>query len=844
VKLLFRSSRRYLIGHGWQFGLSIVGVALGVAVVVAVDLASESAQRAFSLSSAAVGGRATHNVVGGPRGLDEAVFVELRAGLGLRAMAPVVEGYVAFGARPLRLLGIDPFSEAGVRPRLATGPASLDLPAFLGRPGAVIASRQTATRLGVGIGEPFEVQAGAVAATLTIAGWLPTDQLADEAAVADLLIADISTAQEVLRMGGRLSRIDLVLDGAAGGAALARIDAALPAGVRLVAAEPRAETGRQMTRAFRVNLTALSLLALLCGAFLVYNTVSFSVVQRRPLIGAMRAIGVTRRQVLGLVLAEATAVGVAGTLIGVAGGIAIGRLLIDLVTRTINDLYFVLAVGELAVAPISLLKGTALGVGGTLLAAVAPALEATGAPPRATLTRSYVEARARRLVAPAAFTGVALLVAGGLLLAVSGGNLAASFAGLFVTILGFAVMTPAAVVLAMWATTRPLGWALGPVGRIASRGVATALSRTAVAVAALMIALSVVIGVAVMIDSFRSTVGRWLDNVLVADLYISAPGLGPVTQPLAIAPSTLASIREVPGVERLGSLRSVELTDPDGTHTRLIVFERDDRDRGAFDLAAGDPDAAWEAFAEGGAVLVTEPYAYRNRIGVGDQIELATDRGPRRFTVAGVYYNYASDIGFVAMDRATYLEHWEDPDYSGISVVAAPGADLEAIGEAIRARLDPQQVVIQSNRALREATLEVFDRTFLITGVLRTLVTLVAVIGVLSALMSLQLERQREVGVLRALGLTPGEVWGLAATQAGLIGLVSAVLALPVGLSLAAITVSVINRRSFGWTLRTEVDPAILLQALAVGLLAALAAGLYPAFRMARTRPSVALREE
>jgi putative ABC transport system permease protein len=190
------------------------------------------------------------------------------------------------------------------------------------------------------------------------------------------------------------------------------------------------------------------------------------------------------------------------------------------------------------------------------------------------------------------------------------------------------------------------------------------------------------------------------------------------------------------------------------------------------------------------------------------------------------------------------LQHWEDPDYSGISVTAAPDADLEAIGEAIRARLGAQQLVIRSTRALREATLEVFDRTFLITGVLRTLVTLVAVIGVLSALMSLQLERQREVGVLRALGLTPGEVWGLAASQAGLIGLVSAALAMPVGLTLAAIMISVINRRSFGWTLRTEVDPAILLQALAVALLAALAAGLYPAFRMARARPSAALREE
>src|SRR4029077_6893275 len=210
---------------------------------------------------------------------------------------------------------------------------------------------------------------------------------------------DIATAQEIFGAAGRLSRIDLIApDDAAGHALLDRIARPLPPGAELVAAGARAGTTAQMIRAFQWNLTALSLLALVVGMFLIYQTMTFSVVQRRPLIGALRAIGVTRAEIFALVMTEAALIGVAGTAVGLGLALALARGLLSLVTRTINDLYFVLSVRDVVLAPLALAKGVLLGLGATLAAALAPALEATGAPPRVVMSRGALESGARRMV--------------------------------------------------------------------------------------------------------------------------------------------------------------------------------------------------------------------------------------------------------------------------------------------------------------------------------------------------------------------------------------------------------------------------------------------------------------
>ena len=847
--VLWRSSLRALRDHPWQTGLAIVGIALGVAVVVSIDLAAASARRAFVLATESVSGRATHQVVGGPGGLSEGVYRRLRSGAGVRPSAPVVEGYVAaldFPGRTLRLLGVDPLAEGPFRGylRASGGPPNADLTVIMTRPGAALLSSETARALGLPPGARLRLRVGAARRSVTVVGLLePSDPLSRQA-LDGLLLTDIASAQELLDRHGRLSRIDLIIaDGSAGDATLAHVRSLLPRGAQVIRAAARSHALEQMTRAFSLNLTALSLLALLVGTFLIYNTITFSVVQRRRSIGLCRALGVTRREIFGLVLAEALAIGVTGSLLGLLSGIVLARGLTQLVTRTINDLYFVLSVRDLAIPFGVLAKGVALGLGATVLASLPPAFEATTAPPRAVLSRSAIESRARRAVPRLALVGVGLLLAGTELLVVSGRSLAGSYAGLFVLMFGFACLTPAAMVVLMAALSPLAGRLFGALGRMAARDVVRALSRTAVATTALMIALSAMVGVGIMVESFRATVERWLGQTLQADLYASAPGPvgGRVAAPLD--PALVARLISVAGVGRVSTHRAVTVESPAGP-TRLVVLGIPSPAYFTFRFRSGTASSVWPAFQTGGAVIVSEPYAYRHRLGIGSTLRLRTDRGERAFHVVGVFYDYASDQGVVALSRRTYERFWDDRDASGLAFRAAPGQSVSALTDALRRAAGDADVLIRGNRALREASLDVFDRTFAITAILRLLAALVAFAGVLSALMALGFERAHEVGVLRAHGLTRAQVWGLITSESGLVGLAAGLLAIPAGVVLALVLVLVINRRSFGWTLEVEVGARVLVEALLLAFAAALLAGVIPAAKMARMSPTQALRDE
>ena len=847
--MLWRASARHLLAHPWQLGLSLFGIALGVAVVVAVDLANESARRAFTGFAESLTGRATHRIVSGPPGVPDVLYAELRRA-GVRALAPVVERDVAVvgpGGRTLHLFGIDPFAEVPFRSFATAERSSTTVPlaALLTRPGTVLLAGQTAAALGLGVGDTFGIRAGTRRHRLEVVGVLaPRDSVAARS-IESLAVTDIATAQEVVGVFGHVGHVDLIAPpGEAGRAVLDRVRGMLPPAAQIVPASASARALEELSRGFSVNLTALSLLALFVGVFLVYNAMSFSVVQRRALIGTLRALGVTRREVWSVVMTEALVLGALATALGLPAGILLGGGLLRLVTRTINDLYVVVAVSELAVRPATLLIGAALGVGGTLLAAVAPALEATRATPRAALARSTLEGRTRALAPGLAAAGAGLLAAGGVVLALPARGLAPSYGGLFTILLGAALLTPAATVVIAGAAEPFVGAALGMVGRMATRGVVAALSRTGVVMAALMIAVAASVGVGIMIDSFRQSVVRWLETTLQADVYVSPPSLVSARADTTLDPEVIARVRAAPGVAALGSQRTVRVQTPSGA-VQLVVLALAPRGHRGFTLKAGDADSVRRAFEAGEGVLVSEPFAYHRRLRVGDRVRMRTDAGERDFPVVGVVYDYGSSEGVVMMGRAAYERFWADRGISGVGVYAADPAATDALVLTLRAAIGPDHdVLVRSHRALRDASLEVFDRTFAVTTVLRLLAMVVAFVGVLGALMAQELERAREIAILRAQGLTPLGVWGLTASQTGFMGLVAGLLSLPVGAALAVVLIFVINRRSFGWTLEMAIAPGVLAQALALAVGAALLAAVYPAWRMSTMGLPEALREE
>jgi putative ABC transport system permease protein len=770
-----------------------------------------------------------------------------------------VESYaiaVELDQQPLRILGVDAFAEAPFRSYLGQGNAPLrqnDLTDFFVRPDALLIGQETAARYGLRLGDALTLRAGDARRTMRIAGILNPADERSRRALDGLAIVDISTAQELFNMAGRLSHIDLIADERteAGRALLDRIRAVLPPGAAIVKPSARSQSVESLTDAFRLNLTALSLLALVVGMFLIYNTITFSVVQRRPIIGTLRCLGVTQAEVFRQVLLETLLLGAIGGVLGIGLGILLGRGAVGLVSQTINDLYYTVNVRSVDVDPWTLAKGFGLGLAASLLAALAPAYEATSIPPITALRRSAGEQRVRWLLPRVALAGLVMLAVGAAMLLLSRA-LVVNLGGIFFVLIGLALASPMATIGLMGALQPLLDRLAGLVGRLSARGVVNAISRTAIAIASLMVAVSVIIGLQSMINSFRTTVESWLDASLTADVYIAPPATGINASNATIAPSVVADFEALPDVSDVTLFRRVSVdfrtADAEYRPASLLAI-RSNRERSArtFVWTLRPADGLWASMAGQDEVQVSEPFA--NKYGITPQnnrLLLRTDQGERAFRVVAVYYDYASDAGVIVMRHETYRRYWEDAQISSLALYVNPArvSDLGAFVDQLRRRFAGRDLVISANRELRADALAIFERTFTITGALNLLATVVAFIGVLSALMALQIERTRELGMLRANGMTLRQLWHMTLLETGLMGGTAGLLAMPTGFLLALILVYIINLRSFGWTIRLDLQWETFAQAMGVAVISALLAAIYPMLRLGKLEIARAIREE
>ncbi len=838
--ILYRASFGYLWRHPWQLVLALLGICIGVAVMVAVDLANSSSRKAFALSMSAINGAATHQIVGGPAGLDENLYATLRVDEGVRDVAPVIDGYINYDGTALRLLGVDMFAEQNFRAYTLSGDrqdysaSSTDVfRRFLTEPGAMILSRQTASMLGLQINDRLQIVAAGNSFTAVLVSLLSDDKQV----LNNLAIVDIAVAQEWLAVGGALSRIDVRIPVDGDGGLEHKIRAVLPPDAQLLDVGGRTRSVAALSNAFMTNLTAMSLLALLVGIFLIYNSVSFAVLQRRGLIGVLRALGLTRNEAFKMILIEAAMLGTAGAILGVALGIWLGDGLLELVSRSINDLYFRISVTDVVISPWTIAKGLIAGFAATVLAAAVPAIEAASYRPQLAISRSVLEHRTRRLLPFLAASGIAAVAFAIVLLRMSGSSLLAGLAALFLLILGFAVCIPVFVKLITHWLAPLAGGVGGMSARLAVSGIGTSLSRTGVAIVALAVAVSATVGVTVMVDSFRGAVSDWIGNSLQSDIYVGvAHG--------SLNADLVHELASVTGVAEYSARRWAWLETPQG-RTRIIAEEMAAGSYAATTILDADAETAWREFDEEEAVFISEPFAYRNQLGSGDTLLLMTRSGSKPFQIAATYQSYDAGSGSVFMNRTTYVKHWNDQRIDALGIYLERDADIETVMlELERRSTGKQAILVRSNRELRDISLQIFDRTFVITNVLYWLAVSVAVIGILGAMLALQLERARELAILRALGMTPGQLGGMVTLQTGLIGLLSGIAALPLGLLMASVLIDVINRRSFGWSMDIQISTEVLLGALVLSVGAALIAGIYPAYRAAHAQPALAMREE
>jgi putative ABC transport system permease protein len=836
-RTLLRASGGYLLRHPWGLWLSVLGIGLGVAVVIAVDLANQSARNAFRLSMEAVTGRATHQIVGGPAGVPEQTYRDLRLAGGHWPSAPVVEGRVQGRSRTFTLLGLDPLAEKPFREGMAQiGDDALKR--LLLEPATLMLPEAMAQELDIGVGESLELTAGGIDTWAEVVGLFASD---NPAARDGLLLADIATAQELLARTGVLDRIDLILTPSQ----VPRVRALLPPGLRLERASSRTESSVRMTQAFHTNLAAMSLLALLVGGFIIYNGMTFSVLQRRALLGHLRVLGVTRRELFILILGEALALGIAGSLLGLLAGSLIAQGLVQLVTRTINDLYFSLTVSRLLVNPEVLLEGALVGMGASLAAALVPALEAARSEPRDVQRRTGIEHSSGRLVHGGAAIGLLLLTAGLALARLPWQDLTLAFTALFLVIAGFSLTVPLLLAWCGPLLHALLGRLMPPLGRLAVRGITRSLSRTGPALAALTVAVSATVGVGIMIESFRGTVDLWLEQTLTSDIYISTAAGISNRAAGALPPSVLERVRALPGIRDVSQGRRVRIRAEHGEVELLAIRMASHSYRG-FRFKGPTEPRLWNRFNGGELILASEPYAYRHGLAAGDGLRLLSAAGWRDYRIGGVFFDYGNDQGMLVMAQPHYSAYWDDPGVSALGVGLQDPTLLQPALAAIRNALAPLEAAlrIRATGELRRHSMDVFDRTFAITRVLRLLAVGVAFIGILSALLALNLERARDHAVLRAIGATPGQILGLVILQSGLLGLLAGLLALPLGWLMSNLLIDVINLRSFGWSMQKLLPFDVLLQAVGLALLSALLAGLYPAWRASRSCPADALRSE
>jgi len=837
--LFYRLIVRPLFREPLRTALTIMAVALGVAVVLAIALAGNAAAGSFRSSLESLAGDSDLEVIAAG-GVPEQIVGTLAALPYPLRVRPRLEGLataVDLG-RTAPLIGLDLVAEAGTSapagPMLGFG----DSTDFANLDGVWLSSD-----LGLKTGEQIRLRINDHTRAYTILGLLE-----GSAEMGSVMVMDLAEAQRELGRAGRVDRIHLKVPPDPSLAEWQqRLRAALPEGVEIRPVGSQTEENRRMLGAFRLNLRVLSYIALVVGAFLIYNTISVSVVRRRPEIGIVRALGASRRTVLAAFLGEAACLGVAGGVVGCLLGrlMAIGAL--RLVAATVESLYVTSRPAPLELTFSSWIFALAIGTGVAVAAALAPAREASLVSPVEAMARGERELAARLHQRRDLWLALAL-AAGGALCALApeaGGMPLFGYAAALLLVGASAFAMPALVHGLTDLTGGILRKLLGVEAMLAARSMNGSLRRTAVLVGALSTAIAMMASVGIMVGSFRETVRLWMENQLQADFYLRPAGAAAAGQHPTLAADVPQRLEAVPGVAFVDRFRAYDIS-YQGLPATLAGADM--RAAGGYRrltfLSGRSAAEVYAQLLDTDTAIVSEPFAHKHRLRAGDAVTMPLGGAQRSFRVADVYYDYSTEAGYILLDRNTLLKYLPDPAPSNVAVYLAPGAAPEAVRAGIEQATAGRSVLIAANRNLREQAIRVFDRTFLVTYALEAVSVLVAVIGIAGALLALVVDRRREFGVLRFLGASTGQVRKWILVEAGLIGLLANVAGLLLGLALSLILIYVVNKQSFGWTIQFHWPVAVLTGSLTLVYLATLAAGLYPARIAARLNPIEVIHEE
>ncbi|MBD0305723.1 MAG: ABC transporter permease [Nitrospiraceae bacterium] len=868
---------RHLFARPIRTALTIVGISLGVSVSVAIQAANVDVLKSFEEAVITVAGRATLQVSGGELGVDERIIQKLRQHPHVDSATPVLQTSVRIGQGPhqgelLTVVGLD-LLEAGdlKRFRVRVSEAGSTFEKMLS-PNALFLGGQIASDLGVDVGSALQLQAAGREYQVIIQGIVES-----EAGLPTMWgrmgIMDIAAAQALFGLVGRLDRIDITTEpGSSIDRIAEEIKGVLPPGLTVARPSRRNEQVERMVRAFQLNLSMLSTVGLLVGLLLVYNTISFSVVQRRREIGMLCALGMGRQAISGVFVGEAAMMGIVGGIAGGWMGLLLARSILSLVSRTISDLYvpveptfgnFQNSVLSFLHAPVAAWTwGAAIGMVVSVMGAIGPSLDASRtAPARALAPGDYEAAQVLR-AGSLVWSGLFLLLLAGLLALGSpiGGLPVFGYVSALCLLVGLSCLIPALIIRfgtlisAGSGSVQPLSRleTIKTLLRLAGDRIGRTPRRSAVTISAMMVGVAIMVGVGTMIGSFRHTVELWIEQTVLADLVVAPTawlqggdeGILAKRIPLKWADH----VASIPGVEAVDTYRelTVELK---GQPVALVSRNlRLHAERSRYWFLSGNSASILKETESNDGVVISEVLARTHSLGVGDSVPLMTPSGEHQFRVQGVFYDYATDGGKIVMDHAQYRRYWHDDTATVLAVYLAKGINGESIRHALTDRIrslapDSHPAVI-SNRQLKQEILAIFDRTFAVTYALELITVVIAILGIINTLVTSIFERQRELATLRSIGASARQVHLLMLCESAYLGLFGGIFGVIAGVLLSIVLIEVVNKQSFGWTVQFTLSAGLLVKAVALASAAALSAGYLPARWASNQRIADGLRYE
>jgi putative ABC transport system permease protein len=824
------------------FLLTLAGVALGVASVVGIQILNRSALGAFEGSLQAVSGEADLSILPRADALDEALLPRVLGTPGVAAAWPLWRAEVALAGEPeprfLQVVGVDLFAAARI-PWEGEAPPG-DLGEALVKPGWVAVTPELAAEKGWKPGSAFEVTLGTRRVRLHVGALVDFRRLTPLAS-RRLVVMDLAQAQDRFGARGELGQIDVKAVAGAGREELAKaLRDRLGVAVEVVSPEQRRSQASGLLGAFRLNLTALSFISLFVGGFLIHASTRAALVRRRSEFGLLRSLGASPAQVLRLILAEVAVLGAMGTLIGLPLGWAAAQSNVETVSRTISNLYMLEEIERLDFPWWMLPLAAAVGAGGVLAGALGPAVETARRDPRRLLAAFDLHESLGGASKGLFLAGLAVLAGAGLVGAIARDTWRP---GGFVIAVAIVVAIPLVVPWLLSRASARLG--VGGFSYLyGARALGARLGATAFAVAALAVAVAMLVGITLMIGSFRRTVEVWIGKTLAADVYVTTESWERSRRSAVLDPAVERGLASMPGVAAVDRLRQVVVRSGD---RRITVGGADlgrAPDLSRVELVSGDPVRAMRRVVQDGAALISEPFARKAGLAVGDRFPVAGPKGDVLLEVAGIFYDYSSESGGALVDLATLDRIFGPRPITNVALYLAPGIDPESVVDRIRATFPDAGLSARSNRALREEVFRIFDQTFAVTRLLQAMSLVIAACGITLTLLILARERVSELALYRALGATRAQIFRVFLGK----GLGMAALGLSVGsvggVLLALVLVYGINRAWFGWTIAMHWPWGALAAQAGTILLAAIAASVYPAIRASGTPATELSRDD